>query len=156
MLILDTETILLDCEASSREEAIRLAAGLLRQQGCIGEQYAEDVLAREADYPTGLPCDEAFVAIPHALSSDVKRTGVGVLRLKTPVPFCNMANDEETLPVELVFLLANASDGGSHLDDLQELMDCFSRVGLLEDLKKAQTPRQFADVFAARDTYPEA
>lgn len=53
-------------------------------------------------------------------------------------------------------MLANASGADSHLEDLQELMECFSRVGLLRDLKAAETPAEFARIFAAWETYPES
>ena len=66
-----------------------------------------------------------------------------------------MRDPAEDLPVELIFLLASVTGADSHLDDLQDLMDCFTRTGLLTDLKKAETPEEFAAVFAACESYPE-
>lgn len=156
MIVLDENNILLDSSAESSEQAIRLAADCLYRNGYIGTQYVEDVLEREKSYPTGLPTDDVITALPHAKSGDVLRTGVSAVRLLSPVEFGNMADSDEKLPVELIFMLANASGADSHLEDLQELMECFSRVGLLRDLKAAETPAEFARIFAAWETYPES
>ena len=83
MIVLDNNMILLDREAASWEEAVKLAAACLRENGYIGDTYVNDVIERERSYPTGLPCEEAPIAIPHAFSHDVKRTGVCVIRPKT-------------------------------------------------------------------------
>lgn len=155
MIALSKENILLDCYADSAEQAICLAAGCLKENGYIGARYAEDVLEREKNYPTGLPTDDVITALPHANSTDVLRTGICALRLVEPVGFGNMADSEEILPVELIFMLANASGADAHLEELQELMECFSRKGLLLALKNAKTPAEFAEIFAAWEEYPE-
>ena len=156
MIVLDENNILLDVIARSDEAVIRMAADCLQKNGYTGTQYSEDVLEREKSYPTGLPTDDVITALPHANSADVRRTGVCVVRLASPVAFGNMADSDEMLPVELVFMLANASGAEAHLEDLQELMGCFSRVGLLQDLKAAETPADFVKIFSARETYPES
>lgn len=156
MIVLDPNNILLDVTAEDWEAVIRMAGDRLRENGYIGDGYVEEVLARERTYPTGLPTDDVITALPHANSADVYKTGVCAVRLRTPVDFRNMGDPDETLPVELVFLLANASGADAHLEDLQELMDCFSRVGLLADLKQADTPAAFQQIFASREAYPEA
>ena len=155
MIALEERNILLDCDCETCEEAIRLAADRLRENGFIGTQYAEDVLAREKDYPTGLPTDDVPVALPHAFSSDVKETSVAVLRFKKPVAWHNMVMPTENVPVEMAFMLANASGAEDHLEELQELMNCFSREGLLLDMKKAATPAELIAVFENRESYPE-
>lgn len=156
MIVLNSENIILNCEAQDWEEVIRIAGARLHENGYTGEHYVEEVIERERTYPTGLPTDDVITALPHANSADVCQTGVCVVRLSHPVAFRNMGDPDETLPVELVFLLANASGADAHLEDLQEMMDCFSRVGLLADLKRAETPEAFGQIFADRKGYPEA
>lgn len=155
MITLEERNILLDCDCETYEEAIRLAADRLRENGCIGTQYAEDVLTREKDYPTGLPCEDVPVALPHAFSADVKETSVAVLRFRKPVAWHNMIAPTEDVPVEMAFMLANASGADDHLEELQELMNCFTRQGLLLDMKKAATPAELIRVFENRGSYPE-
>ena len=114
-----------------------------------------EVLAREREYPTGLPSEGAVTAIPHALSRDVMKTGVAVGVLETPVTFYNISDYEEELQAEVVFLLANASDSEEHLDTLQELMDCMSRPEMLKAVKNAVSPEQAAEILRNADSYPE-
>ncbi|NBH80834.1 PTS sugar transporter subunit IIA [Clostridiaceae bacterium] len=156
MVVLETENIILDCTADSCEAVIRTAVERLTENGYTDPQYADAVIERERAYPTGLPTEEVVTALPHANSSCVKKTGVCVVRLQSPVAFGNMGDPDEKLPAELVFLLANASGAAAHLDDLQELMGCFSRKGLLRDLKNAANAAQFQQIFASWEQYPEA
>lgn len=155
MVVLEPENILFDRTAADWEEVVRLAVGRLSENGYVDSKYADDVIERERVYPTGLPTDDVVTALPHAHSSHVKKTGVCVVRLSEPVDFRNMGDPDETLPVELVFVLANAASGGEHLDDLQELMECFSRKGLLQDLQNAADTETFIHVFENREQYPE-
>ena len=156
MIVLDEKNIILDCDAQDWEQVIRIAGARLRENGYIDDAYIEAIIEREKEYPTGLPTDDVITALPHANSGAVYKTGVCVVRLAHPVDFRNMGDPEETLPVEMAFVLANASGPDAHLEDLQELMDCFTRVGLLADLKRAQSVAAFQEVFAAREQYPEA
>lgn len=155
MVVLETENMILDCPADSWEAVIRTAVARLTENGYTDPRYADAVIERERAYPTGLPTDEVITALPHASSSYVKKTGVCVVRLQSPVDFGNMGDPDEKLPVELVFLLANASGADAHLDDLQELMECFSREGLLRDLKNAADAEQLRQIFASWKQYPE-
>lgn len=155
MVVLNENNILLDRDAETNEEVIRLAVGCLQKNGYVGDNYVDAVLQREQEFPTGLPTEDVLTALPHAFCGDVYKTGVCVVRLNQPVEFRNMGDPDETLSVEMAFVLCNASSGDDHLDDLQELMDCFCRVGLLADLKKAATPADFIRIFNSREQYPE-
>lgn len=156
MVCLDKHNLLLHCTASTREEAIRAISARMADNGYIGDTYCDAVLAREKDYPTGLPTDDVATALPHANCPDVLKTGVGVARLKTPVEFYSMADSSETLPVQMVFLLASTPGSGAHLQELQELMGCFCRVGLLRDLMNAADEQEFIRIFNNREQYEES
>lgn len=156
MVVLNRENLLLDCEAASREEAIRLLAARLEQGGYTDAGYVDAVLEREQAYPTGLPTDDVPTALPHASYPGVAKTGVGVARLKRPVAFRSMDGSEAPLDVSLIFLLANASGSDGHLADLQELMSCFCREGLLKDLMAAGDEDEFLRIFERRMEYQEA
>lgn len=156
MVVLEPENIILDCDAQDWEQVIRIAGARLRENGYIDDAYIEAIIEREKQYPTGLPTDDVITALPHANSGAVYKTGVCAVRLSHPVDFRNMGDPDEILPVELAFVLANASGPDAHLEDLQELMDCFTRVGLLADLKAAESVQAFRAIFTAREQYPEA
>lgn len=155
MIILKENNLLLDCEAQTKEAVIRQLVHRFAENGCTDEGYADAVLERERQYPTGLPTEDVFTALPHAAYPGIYKTAVAVARLRNPIDFQSMDGSEELLPVKLVFLLANASGGDAHLEDLQELMDCFSREGFLQDLAQAEDAAAFVRVFARKDTYQQ-
>ncbi len=156
MIVTKPEWILLDASAKDSTDIIEQLCALLRQSGCIGEKYCQDVIAREKEYPTGLPSEGVTAAIPHAFSEDVTETAVAIAVLREPVMFRNIADYDEELPVSLVFLLANGTGDGEHMDSLQELMDSMSRPSLLTAVKNAASAEEIRDVLAHAEDYPEA
>lgn len=155
MIETDQNLILLGLDAADSEDVIRRLCGLLEAQGYTGPHYCDDVLKREAEYPTGLPSEGVAAAIPHAFSADVRRTGTALAVLAKPVAFRDISDYDATLQVRLVFVLANAQGAGEHLDTLQELMGCMSRPQLLLDLCGAKTPAQAAEILRRAEDYPE-
>ena len=55
-----------DVCVKDKEEVIRHLAGKLKAHGCSDAAYADKVLLREQEYPTGLRTKCAAIAIPHA------------------------------------------------------------------------------------------
>lgn len=53
--ILEPEAILLDVRATTAEEVIRLLAARLETLGYVKTTYADAVVSREKNLPTGLP-----------------------------------------------------------------------------------------------------
>ena len=155
MITADKNLIFLHQHAASREVIIGRLALAMQDAGYIGPMYGYEALAREREFPTGLPCEEIPVAIPHAFSDDVKKTGVAVAVLDEPVEFVNMGDNEDMLQVEIVILMANADGGDSHMDDLQELMVMFSRPELLKKLRNAETVDEFAYYFEHPELFEE-
>ncbi len=156
MIVTKPEWILLDASAKDSTDIIEQLCAMLRQSGCIGKKYCQDVIAREKEYPTGLPSEGVTAAIPHAFSEDVTETAVAIAVLREPVMFRNIADYDEELPVSLVFLLANGTGDGEHMDSLQELMDSMSRPSLLTAVKNAASAEEIRDVLAHAEDYPEA
>ncbi len=155
MIVADRNLIFLHQEAASREEIIGRLAFAMQAMGYIGPSYEKAVLEREKEFPTGLPCEEVYVAIPHAFSGDVMKTGVAAAVLDKPVDFVNMGDAEEVLPCEMVFLMCNAEGSDSHIDDLQELMVMFSEPELLKKLKNAETVDEFVYWFEHPELFAE-
>ena len=155
MIVADRNLIFLHQEATSREEIIGRLAFAMQGLGYIGESYEQAVLEREKEFPTGLPCDEIYVAIPHAFSGDVIKTGVAVAVLDTPVDFVNMGDPDEILPCKMVFLMCNAENADSHIDDLQEMMGMFSSPELLKKLYEAKDVDEFVYYFEHPELFEE-
>jgi len=146
VIILDERNILLGLVADSRDDCIRKICAAMVKNGYIGEDYAEAVITRENEFPTGLPTEGAIVAIPHSNQGQVFRTGAAVAVLKSPVGFYNMVDPESLLMAEIVFILAN-SDPDKQLDDLRDLMDCLSDSEMLISIRDADTASEIAEIF---------
>ena len=155
MIRTDRQLILLHQKEASREEIILRLADTMQKAGYIGPTYGEAAVERERNYPTGLPSEGVPIAIPHAFSKDVVKTGVACAVLDEPVEFVNMGDDSDLLPVEMVFLMANADGGDAYMEDLQELMQMFSSEEFLLKLRNAESVDEFAYVMEHSELYAE-
>ncbi|RDZ63897.1 PTS galactitol enzyme II A subunit [Haloferax sp. Atlit-12N] len=96
-------------------------------QGWADESYADALLAREADYPTGLdiPTMGFGIAIPHADPDHVTEQAVllGLPPAGESIAFRSMDNPDEHVAAEVVvLLLVTDTDGySSFLSNLAKL-----------------------------------
>lgn len=134
--LLDDRAICLDWQAGSAAEVISLLAARLQAQGAVAESYAEAVLAREAVMPTGLPLGAINVAVPHTDAHHVRRPAVALAVLRQPVPFGNMEDPEEQLPVRIVLALA-LNDKHAQIEALQTVAGLIQAPELLQALLAA-------------------
>ena len=146
MITLDERNICLGLKADDRDDCIRKICAVMAENGYVGADYADAVIARENDYPTGVPTEGVIVAIPHSNKGEVFRTGVGVAVLASPVGFYNMVDPDSLLMAELVFVLANY-DPGKQLDDLSALMGCFSDAEILKKFRNVNTAAELVTLF---------
>ncbi|MBZ5759341.1 MULTISPECIES: PTS sugar transporter subunit IIA [Rhizobium] len=137
--ILEPEAILLDVRATTAEEVIRLLAARLQTLGYVKATYADAVVSREKNLPTGLPLErDENVAVPHTDPEHVIKAGVAMATLSTPVVFANMEEPEELLPVGTVFLLA-INDKDKQIETLQQIIEAIQSPTTLDGLKRAKT-----------------
>lgn len=120
--------------ANNSSEAIDQMVSLLVNRNIVDRDYAELVKQREKEYPTGLKTPGAVIALPHAFDEKVKESHVAVGVLKKAVEFQNMEDFEETLQVEIIFLLA-IDEKKDQMVMLQKLMTIFRKKDLLERVK---------------------
>lgn len=99
---------LFNVSTDSRKEVIETLTKLLDQLGFVHETYLDAVLEREKAMPTGLLTKAGGIAIPHTDVEHVKKSGIAIARMKSPIKFYNMANPTELVDVNIVFLLAIA------------------------------------------------
>ncbi|OAA93253.1 PTS sugar transporter subunit IIA [Clostridium coskatii] len=114
--IINKDLVVLDLEASSKEEVIRKLSKLIEKQEKLidFDGYVKQVFEREKDFPTSIGFD---VAIPHGKSDSVKSAAVAFARLKKEVKW----SEEES--VKYVFLIAvpEKEAGDRHLQILAQL-----------------------------------
>ncbi len=135
--LLDPQAVCLGVEAKTPEQVISQLAEILERKGYVAPTYAPSVIAREATMPTGLPLSEDFaVAMPHTDAVHVLKPGIAIATLAHPVPFGNMEDPDEVLPVRIVFVLA--------------LNDKHAQIGMLQTIASLlQTPDRLNAIAAA-------
>ncbi len=110
--ILYKENIKVDCEVSSKEEAIRLVGQMLVDSNYVEADYVEGMLNRELVFSTYMGNG---LALPHGTEDAkkaVKATGIAVVVLKNPVSW----GDEDA---KLIIGIAGVGD--AHVDMLSKV-----------------------------------
>jgi PTS system galactitol-specific IIA component len=104
--VFQEELVAVGLDESSSKGAIRILGELLLKSGYVTGPYIDAVIEREKEFPTGLPTKPFGVAIPHADCEHVAKTGIAVGLLRKPVEFGVMGTVEETVGVNVIFLMA--------------------------------------------------
>lgn len=144
---IDPDVIVLQSDARTSEEVIRLLAAKLQARGYVKPSYADATMARERELPTGLKLEgEHHVAVPHTDPHHVLRAGVAIATLKSPVAFANMEDPDETVPVRIVFLLA-INDKDQQIETLQAIIATIQDASKVERLTAATTLDEAKAVF---------
>ena len=81
------DLILLGVEGNTRDEVLNNISKVLIEKDIVKESFAEGLLKRENEYPTGLPVGEYNVAIPHTYPEHNKEIAVTIAVPKNPVVF---------------------------------------------------------------------
>jgi PTS system galactitol-specific IIA component len=136
--ILDRRFIVCNLNARSSEEAIRVLARKLYEEGFVKESFEEAVLKRESEMPTGLPIGEINAAIPHADIEHVLKPALAVATLASPLPFRIMVEPDNTIDVRIIFLLA-LNEPHAQIKMLQTIATALQDPLLLQELVKAHS-----------------
>ncbi|MGD8849104.1 MAG: PTS sugar transporter subunit IIA [Anaerolineales bacterium] len=136
-LEIDAGYILLGIAADDAEDAIEQLCAPLHHRGAVRASYAEETIEREHKHPTGLPTRPFPIAFPHAEAEGVHRSALAVATLNQPVDFRNMADPDEDLPVEIIFLLANR-EPEEQVQALRQLALIFGESEKLVALREMQ------------------
>lgn len=70
-----SELFVIEGEAENWQEALRLTADRLQQEGCVKDDFYECCKKREEEYPTGLT-ENCPVAIPHTTKDHVIKQAI--------------------------------------------------------------------------------
>ena len=138
MLEFNESLIAFDLQAKNAKEVIDLLSGSMYAQGLVTVEYGTQTWARELEHPTGLPTKPFCIAFPHADAEGVNRSALGVAVMHQPVQFQNMADPDESLDVELIFMLANR-DPEEQIQTLRNLAMLFGQPEKLVELRDQTT-----------------
>ncbi|MDP2966305.1 MAG: PTS sugar transporter subunit IIA [Pelolinea sp.] len=142
-MVISEQLAEIDFEAKDKEEVIKLLSGKMDKMGYVEAGFEEAVLAREREYPTGLPT-KIPVALCHVEAEYVNRTALAIATLKKPVEFHNMGDPKMVLPVEIVFLLTIV-DPKEQVIYLRKMMEIF-KDGTLLKMKDAQSKKEIVSI----------
>ncbi|MGH4120792.1 PTS sugar transporter subunit IIA [Clostridium sp.] len=135
--VIEDKNILLNFEALEWEECVKKAGELLYENKYVEQKYVQamiDVVKELGPYIVLAP----GIAFAHARpSTDVIKTGISMITLKSPVKFGNKDND----PVSIVFAIA-AESNTSHIGLLQRLCIFLELDENVEFLKRSQKPEE--------------
>jgi galactitol PTS system EIIA component len=132
--------------AADWKEVLQRFAALAEKEGFARPGFAEALIQRENEYPTGLPM-EIPLAIPHAYPEFVIHPGVGVALLNPPVSFREMGGEEDQwLSVHLVVLMLVTKEI-AHNSDLSAIIAMFKAPQWYDIFSKATTPQELAACF---------
>ena len=147
MKLLNEEIIILDADVETAEDAIRMAGELFEKHGYVQEGYANAVIEREKEFPTGLPGKGINIAIPHTNNKLVNNPAVGVIVPKKPVQFCMMGMKDTVLDCELILPLV-VKDAHQQIDMLKKMMHVISDGELLRKLKDSKSKTEIVSLLS--------
>jgi fructose PTS system EIIA component len=137
--VLDKELIVLNLQASTKEEVIeKLAEVLYKNDKLISKEvYIKDVLERERHCTTGIG---SGIAIPHGKSNGVKQTSIAIGKLLEEIEW--QAFDKK--PVKMVFLLSVKKEDTEemHLRTISSIATSLSEDDTINRLLKATTTEE--------------
>jgi fructose-specific phosphotransferase system IIA component len=139
--ITTTDIVIVDIEATTKEQATRLLAERLVAAGRVTDidGYLTAVAKREEHFPTGI---EGGIAIPHAQSDLATVPSVAVATSKNGIDFG--ADDG---PSTLIFLIAAPASGESaHLEILGSLARKVMHEDFCDALRAEKDPSAIAEI----------
>ncbi|RWX55137.1 PTS ascorbate-specific subunit IIBC [Photobacterium chitinilyticum] len=145
--LIENNSIMLQANAASWEQAIKLGTDMLITSGAVEQRYHDTIIRSVEKLGPYIVIAPNF-AMPHARPEDgVNRTAFSLVTLKEPVYF-----EGEAEPVDVMITLAGSSSD-EHMQGLTEvtrvLEDEDSETGI--DLDKIRACRSNEDVYAVID-----
>lgn len=143
-MLFDRQVILFDQKAPDAPTALSRLADRMHQAGVVDDRYRDAILTRESKFPTGLLTTTMGVAIPHTDADKVIEPQIGFMRLKEPVVFHQMGDNQE-IEVRLIFMLA-LKKSADQLQMLQTLMELFQNQAAMDRLLRVTTADEVVEI----------
>jgi len=131
--LFDQDLILTNLECSSKHDFLEKVSVFLHEKGYVTENFKEALIRREEKYPTGLRTEPYHVAIPHTDPENIRRPFIAMVRPKQQIEFTEMGTDDQTLDVQLIFVLG-LKKAESQTALLQRLIDMFMNKEVMDRL----------------------
>lgn len=144
---IDKELMMIGVEFGTKEEALKAMGTRLYEKGCVTDDFIENILDREEDFPTGLPTVPYAIAIPHTDTDKVIESKIALATLKTPVSFSAMGNSSSQIDVKIIFMLA-LNTPEKQLKTLQNLIEMVQNEQVVKKLGFVQNIEECNKVLA--------
>jgi len=140
----------IDGEGVTWQEAVRLSAESLVEDGSVAPDYYKQIVACIEKYGPYVVFDHN-VAMPHTTenATGAFATGVGFMVSKKLIDF-GKDEDGEEKKANLFFTLS-AVNAEEHMNNISQLSEIFMNDDLLDALQKAETPE---DILQAEKDFP--
>jgi len=146
--LLKSHHVALGVKARDWRDVLEKLASLFTSEE-VANNFADRLIAREEQYPTGLSVKPFGVALPHADPGVVKKSSLGILTLSDPVYFREMANPDNEVPVRLVIGIAiTESEKEHHVGVLSWIVQRIQDEDWLERIVKAGSKEEVLNLFS--------
>ena len=146
--LLDKSVINLNVKAKDSDDLLMQMSDVLEKAGYVKNSFKEAIIEREKTFATGLPTDFRGIAIPHTSTEHVNQPIVSIATLDQPVAFKMMGNHDETIQVDIIFMLA-LKEAHAQLEMLQNLMSLIQDQDLLGQARNAETTDELMDLLGS-------
>jgi PTS system fructose-specific IIC component len=150
--VLSKDAIALNCKFNCQEEAIdKLVEMHFAVKNISDEkQFKTEILEREAKQSTAVG---GGLALPHAQSSVVEKTGLAVVTVPEGVDY----NAPDKQPAKLIFMIAASDKRPIHLELLARFVTLLLDAKVVNTLMEAKTEEEFIDIIIEADKkkYPK-
>ncbi len=136
------DNVMLDQDAASREDALRLIAEKAAELGIAGDAEALQgaFMAREAMGETGMT--DGF-AIPHAKSAAISKAAVIVFKNKTPLEWPSF--DEKPVTCAIAIMVPEGEAGTEHIRLLSKTAVLLMDAGFKNLVRASSDAAEIAD-----------
>lgn len=142
---LNDDLMFIDKKMADIPDLFKFVSNILEQKDFVKDEFYENLLKREENYPTGLQLDDNTIAIPHCNSEFVKKSFIFFVRLVEPIEIHKMDDPDDVIKTDLFFVLG-LTDPKHHITLLQELMNVIQDSSIIDSLKKAESKEEIKSI----------
>lgn len=125
------------------------AIGLrLYKKGLVKETFGQALIAREAEFPTGLKTEFCETAIPHTDVEHVENASISFVRFRQSVEFLHMGMPEIKVNASFAFVLG-VKEPQKQIEVLSTLVALISDQAAVEQLEGLTSEQEISDMLNA-------
>jgi len=142
---LDQNLFFTNLKKENKNDVLEFMGNNLFENGYVKENYTSSIINREREYPTGLPSTTFSIAIPHTDHDLVNTTTISVATLADTVEFDNMADNQESLDVKVIIMLAISEPKGQ-IEMLQKITGIIQDEDLKQNMIKSKDNEELLNI----------